>query len=196
MNLNPGCFYNPADIKYSSDNTAELADKMMLVAAQIDAGTFSFLKMLAEFDHRKGWRNSGIRSCSNWLCLKCDFAYSTAREKVRVAHCLERLPKVNAAFEQGKIGYSQVRAITRVATDENEDELLTLAENNSANHMDRLVAKRQPVDENQQPIEQIDGYKVQKFNYHQDEDGLWVSRNKSEYLEHLFQRSGGRMPTG
>jgi len=39
-----------------------------------------------------------------------------AREKLRVAHALERLPLMAAAMARGELSYSKVRALTRVAT--------------------------------------------------------------------------------
>jgi hypothetical protein len=39
----------------------------------------------------------------------------TAAEHVRVAHALEKLPRISEAFAAGRISYSKVRAITRIA---------------------------------------------------------------------------------
>ena len=39
-----------------------------------------------------------------------------AREKVRTAHALRELPAISAAFADGRLSYSKVRALTRVAT--------------------------------------------------------------------------------
>ena len=46
---------------------------------------------------------------------------------------------IDAAFERGEISYSKVRAMTRVATPENEVELLNIARHGTAAHMERLV---------------------------------------------------------
>ncbi len=46
---------------------------------------------------------------------------NAAREKVRVANALGELPKISASFARGEISYSKVRAMTRVASVENED---------------------------------------------------------------------------
>ncbi len=54
----------------SEDNT-ELGEQITLLAAQINAATYQFLKFIAEFDRRGGWSGSGIRSCSHWLNWKC-----------------------------------------------------------------------------------------------------------------------------
>ena len=51
-----------------------------------------------------------------------------ARERVRVAHALVGLPKISQGFSKGKLSYSKVRAITRLADESNEDYLLMIAE--------------------------------------------------------------------
>jgi hypothetical protein len=183
MNLQQDSFYSRTDPKYQFDSNSKLANKITVLAAHIDVATYSFLKMINEFDHRKAWGKSGIGSCSHWVSWKCNIAYSTAREKVRVAHCLERLPKINVAFESGKLSYSQVRALTRIATDENEADLLDMADHKSASRLDQLVCKHQPVDEDQQPIDQIDEYEKRRLECFQDKDGMWVFRGRLPQVE-------------
>jgi hypothetical protein len=63
----------------------------------------------------------------------------TAREKVRVARALEGLPKISESFRQGKVSYSKVRAMTRIATPENETYLLYIAQNGTASDVETLV---------------------------------------------------------
>ena len=52
---------------------------------------------------------------------------------------LERLPCIDAAFRDGAISYSKVRAITRVATPHTEAMLLAIAEGSSAAQLESLV---------------------------------------------------------
>ena len=59
-----------------------------------------------------------------------------AREKVRVPHALPELPLITAAFREGRVSYSKVRAMTRVATRKNEDFLISIAQNGTAAHVD------------------------------------------------------------
>ena len=54
-------------------------------------------------------------------------ALSAAREKVRTAHALRSLPAISAAFAEGRLSYSKVRALTRVAEVHDEDLLLAYA---------------------------------------------------------------------
>ena len=47
--------------------------------------------------------------------------------------------QINAAFEKGELSFSKVRAMTRIATLENESNLLMIANHGTAQHMEVLV---------------------------------------------------------
>ena len=66
-------------------------------------------------------------------------AAATAREHVRVARSLPELPRIHAAFACGELSYSKVRAITRIADAESEEELLGLARCLTAAQLERAV---------------------------------------------------------
>ena len=116
-----------------------LSDELTTLAGHLNAANYRFLKLLDEFDSHDGWAGDGIRSLAHWLNFKCGLGQLVAREKVRVARALRSLPLIDAAFERGEISYSKVRAMTRVATPENERELLNIARHGTAAHMERLV---------------------------------------------------------
>jgi hypothetical protein len=183
MHLNDNHLLDHSNGEYRDISNAELGSEITLMAGQITAATYCFLKMLAEFDRRRGWDNGSIRSCSQWLNLTCGMTATTAREKLRVAHCLEKLPNINKEFESGKLSYSKVRAMTRVATDDNEDILLSVAIGGTASHIEKLVRRYQLVDENQNPVEQGDEYQQRKLDYYQDDEGMWILRAKLPQLE-------------
>lgn len=87
----------------------ELARKICTLAGHINAANHRFLTLIAEFDRRKGWSDSGTQSCAHWLNWKCGMALGAARERVRVAHALEGLPKISAAMASGRLSYSKAR---------------------------------------------------------------------------------------
>ena len=116
-----------------------LCNEITTLAGHLNAANYRFLKLLDEFDRHEGWAGDGIRSLAHWLNFKCGLGHLVAREKVRVARALRELPLIDAAFERGEISYSKVRAMTRVATPENEVELLNIARHGTAAHMERLV---------------------------------------------------------
>ena len=105
----------------------------------INAATAQFLALLAEFDRREGWAQHGVASCAHWLNWQCGISAGAAREKVRVARALTSLPKIAQAFGEGRLSYSKVRAVTRVATVETEDSLLNIALHGTAAHVERTV---------------------------------------------------------
>ncbi|MDZ7768327.1 MAG: DUF222 domain-containing protein [Woeseiaceae bacterium] len=113
-----------------SDNDLSIDDldrAITSLAAQLNAVTHDFLILVRRFDERAGWLGWGFQSCADWLHWRCDLSLSAAREKVRVAHALKCLPAIAMAFAKGELSYSKVRALTRVAGRENEDELLEFA---------------------------------------------------------------------
>jgi hypothetical protein len=108
-------------------STESLADEVCSQAAHVAAGTCRFVLLAAELDRREGWGAYGTRSCAHWLNWRCGIALGAAREHLRVGHALASLPGVLTGFSSGALSYSKVRALTRVATAANEEELVELA---------------------------------------------------------------------
>src|SRR3954471_7009476 len=93
-------------------------------AAHLDAATHRLLADLRAFDAAGGWYRQGARSCADWLAWRVGWSGNTAREHVRVANQLGALPLIDDALRRGELSYCKVRAMTRVATAENEALLL------------------------------------------------------------------------
>ena len=122
-----------------AETNEQLEDQITTLAGQINAANYRFLKLIAEFDRRQVWAGYGLRSCAHWLNWKCGISMNPAREKVRTARALDGLTGINSAFQKGELSFSKVRAMTRIATDENEDYLLNIAEYGTAQHVEVLV---------------------------------------------------------
>ena len=108
-------------------------------AAEVNSHLAWWLGRVAEFDRREGWGAAGAKSCAHWLAWRCGIDDRTAREHVRVARALEGLALVRAAFVSGRLTYSKVRAVCRVATPDNESFLVGLAVDLTAGQLDRSV---------------------------------------------------------
>jgi hypothetical protein len=119
----------------------ELETEITELTAQQTAVDHRWLNLVAEFDRRNDWSDGTCRSCAQWLNLKCGLAPGPAREKVRVAHALENLPKISAAMARGELSYSKVRALTRIASSATEEELLSMALRETAQNVERVVRK-------------------------------------------------------
>lgn len=116
-----------------------LAEEITTLAAHIHAATHRLLTLLAEFDRLRGWEVEGHTTCAHWLAYRTGIDLGAAREKVRAARALETLPETSAAMARGALSFSKVRALTRVATPDNELELLELADGATAAQVERMV---------------------------------------------------------
>ncbi|MGW9266589.1 HNH endonuclease [Gordonia terrae] len=125
-----------------------LEGRVLGYAAQITALTADFLELVAELDGRESWRGPGIHSLAHWLSWKAGIAPRTAHEQVRVAKAIRGLPLIGNAFGEGRLSYSKVRALTRVATPEREQELVNLALSCTASQLDRAVRAMGQIDRN------------------------------------------------
>ena len=125
------------DVTTMDDDT--LAGAVSTLAAHIHAATSRLLTLIAELDRREVWAAQGALSCAHWLSWACGIDTHTAREKVRVARALTHLPLLSGALARGELGYSKVRALTRIATAGNEADLLDIALHGTAQHVETFV---------------------------------------------------------
>jgi hypothetical protein len=119
----------------------ELEAKITELWGYLNAATYRFLALVAEFDREKAYERHGLANTAQWLNWQCGIGAVAAREKVRVARALEQLPEIADAFEKGEFSYSKVRAMTRVATPANESVLVHVARHGTASHVEKLVRK-------------------------------------------------------
>ncbi|MDE0454983.1 MAG: DUF222 domain-containing protein [Gammaproteobacteria bacterium] len=148
-----------------------LESQIMELWGHINAATARFLELIAEFDRREGWAQHGMASCAQWLNWQCGIGAVAAREKVRTARALESLPKISAAFGEGRLSYSKVRALTRVATAETEDTLLHIALNGTAAHVERTVRGFRRVKRHLERDEAEAMHERRYLDWRQDSDG-------------------------
>ena len=130
--------------------------------------------LIAEYDRRNGWSDGATQSCAHWLNWKCGIAMGAAREKVRVARALENLPKVSAAMACGKLSYSKVREITRVASVATEDYLLMIAEHGTAQHVERLVRAFRRCQDAEELTREARQQQTRSITYWHDDDGSLI----------------------
>lgn len=109
-------------------------------AARIAALTCRWLLHVAELVVRGVWADQHARTPGEWLSWACGTSAVTAREYVRVGLALRDLPRIRERFAAGTISYSKVRAITRVATPQAEEDLLHLADSAPASQLERIIA--------------------------------------------------------
>ena len=134
------------ELDFIPDDPAELRRAVTDMAAHINVADWRFIKLVAAMDRRRGWDERGYCNLGNWLDHRCGLGPCAARERIRIGRALARLPRVDAAFRDGHLSHSKVRAITRVATRETEAMLLSIAHRSSAAQLESLVRTYQRVD--------------------------------------------------
>jgi hypothetical protein len=159
-------------------NLERLGEEITELAAHIHAATFQLLELIREFDDQEGWGREGANSCAHWLNWKCGMNQGAAREKVRVAHALPDLPLISSMFREGRVSYSKVRAMTRVATLKNEEYLLSIARHGTAAHVERLVSQYRRLKRDEALKLENVRHAQRELSWMMDSDGMWLFRGK------------------
>lgn len=129
----------PAAMPRDRARNEALGEEILRLVGHGHALDHRLLTLIAEFDAGEGWADGITRSCAHWLGWQCGFDLASARERVRTARALGRLPLLSAAMARGALSYAKLRALTRVATPANEGCLLEWAEHCTAQQLERMV---------------------------------------------------------
>ncbi len=130
-----------------------LGDSIAATVAAIDRTEHQLMALLREFDAAGGWQTDGQTSFAAWLSYRTGMSPGAARERVRMAAALAEPTLIDEAFGRREISYSKARAMTRVATAENEDVLLTSARGMSAAELEKLCQMVRSVGTGNEPVE-------------------------------------------
>jgi hypothetical protein len=158
----------------SSVSTPDLIDQITELAGHLNAAQARWLALIAEFDRRAAWAEWGVKSCAHWLNWKCGLDLGAAREKLRVAHALEQLPRVAVAMAAGSLSYSKVRAMTRVADAATEAYFLNVALHGTAHQVEKLVRVFRRAKESQELSREAQQQANRSLSWFHDEDGSLV----------------------
>lgn len=156
---------DPRDPVLTQEQAEALGARLMAAAGDVARQEAAFLRLVGEFDAVDGYRWwTGVKSTMHWLSWACSIAPNTAREHVRVARALRRMPRTGAAFATGELTYSKVREMTRLVdraqpapepdpaqpedgrTQIDEDALIALARSSTASQLSRTLSAYRAAD--------------------------------------------------
>ena len=163
----------PFDTSHAADTFDSLAEAIVTVCGQLHGSEFRLIELIRRMEVLRPW-NCERPDCAHWLNATCGMDLVTAREKVRIAHALDDLPQITAAFRDGELSYSKVRAITRIAAWDTEAELIELAQATTAEHVAKLVRARRQADHLSAPGAALDAWTHRHLDYHVARDGSVV----------------------
>lgn len=142
-------------------------------SGRVAAAMAHWLALVGEYDHRSLFERWECVTMVTWLSWHCGIDEVTAREHVRVARRLRELPLVRAAFASGKLSYSKVRALTRMAMPATEADLVEVAQFLTASQLTRL---RRGYELAVRHLDPVDQHERRGFEMARDDDGTWVGR--------------------
>jgi hypothetical protein len=157
----------------------KIEGKQSCRAAVLDAGAHwlaqqhQLIARIGELDASEEWAADGATSCAHWIASALEVDLSTAREWVRVGRALRLLDEVDAAFADGRVSYSKVRTLSRIATPETQSELLELADHVPAGRLGHALAAWQMRRETPAETESRQRSKMALW-WHSDADGMAV----------------------
>lgn len=154
-----------------------LGDEIAELAAHLHAAIYRLLERLRVFDERGGW-GGGFRSCAHWLSWRTGIGLGAAREHVRVARALNELPQLSEAMRRGRLSFSKIRALTRIATPTNEKQLLELARQGTASHIETVVRAWRRVDRLEEQRLECERHRLRDLTLYHDDDGMYVVRGR------------------
>jgi hypothetical protein len=117
-----------------------LRAEVVEAGARFSAGQRRLVHLVAALDASGEWALDGSPTCAHWVAEALGVEVCTAREWLRIGAALVRLDVVDDAFTSGRLSYSKVRAVTRVATPENQRELCDIAERTPAGRLGCALA--------------------------------------------------------
>jgi len=139
----------------------ELGHRSSPLAGRLAAATCRWLLLVAQFDACGGCAAFGLASTARWLGHYCGLAHSTAVEHVWVARALAGFPELAAAMGAGRLSYSQVRAISRLAHDGEHrliEDLIEAAVNGTTGQLETLVRGLRTVGNADNEAEHLEEY--------------------------------------
>jgi hypothetical protein len=117
-----------------------LTDQIEDVVESWATSQYELVTLAAEFADSPEWILTGSPTAAHWLAIIADVEPCTCREWIRIGRLLKTLPATADAFRSREISYSKVRTLTRLATLENECELLAIATTTTAADLGRALA--------------------------------------------------------
>ena len=109
-------------------------------------------RLLRAAEQLQIWRPLGMVSALDYMERVLGYAPHTAMERLRVARALEALPVLEAALEEGRLHYSAVRELTRVATPSTEAKWCERAIGKNVRQIEELVAGHALGDDPDDPV--------------------------------------------
>jgi hypothetical protein len=110
------------------------------------ATDLELMGLLSEMEAANGFRAVGYATFAEYAASVLHMPARQARDLVRVARDLPKLPGLKQAMADGRVGWTKAREIVRVASPDTVDAWVARAEQASSRELEALVAAASPGD--------------------------------------------------
>src|SRR5580692_1464250 len=101
---------------------------------------FEEMRWLREAKRRGTWLELGYATMLAYMEARLGYEPRTAKDRLRVAEALGQLPEIATAMHDGRLLWSAVRELTRVATPKTEQQWINSAIGKTVRQTQELVA--------------------------------------------------------
>lgn len=123
-----------------TDDTRSLADRFRSLTDVWSRSLVRIVEVAAAFADSTEWVVAGSPTAAHHLAEIASVDVATVREWIRIGRQLRTLPASATAFATGEISYSKLRTLSRIATPDNERDLLEIARAVPAGDLGRALA--------------------------------------------------------
>lgn len=106
-----------------------------------------YLSVLASLDDEENWRPDGATSMGRWVAARHAVTAGSGEELVRVAHRLDELPAISAAYGAGELSWDQTRYLARFATPDTDEALAWRGARTSVHALSLEARRHEPAPE-------------------------------------------------
>src|SRR5665213_2048005 len=134
-------------------SVGELGARIVDGSGRLTAASGRWLLLVADCGARQGYLTFGLASTAQWLSHACGIAHRTAAEHVRVARSLRQYPRLADEMGAGRLSFSQVSAISRLAgpgEDGLVEDLVEAARHATVAQLEVVIRGLRTVDDNEQ----------------------------------------------
>jgi len=111
-----------------------IGERLVEAGGQLGRWQYNVIRLAADLDASDEWLLEA-NTAAHWIADALDMCVSTAREWVRIGGALRDLPLLDEQFSTHGLSYSKVRTLSRVATTDNEADLIEIAHRHPANRL-------------------------------------------------------------
>jgi len=101
-------------------DASAIRERLQVLSQDITSSHADLLELLVRFDDVEGWKCNGSKHCAGWMNTEIGISLQSGWEYLRVGRKLRTLTTLRALFRVGKVSWSKVRLISRVADESNE----------------------------------------------------------------------------